>query len=131
MVRFSFPPDDFMKIGLELGGNWSEKSLGRTCDKTKKERLAEFFFVSKETMSELFEAIQDPSLGECCIAKPNPLDFLAGLYFLKMYPKKSGQAGFAGCTEKAGLEKAWKYVRAFQALKEQKVRKKKHTYIHT
>ena len=77
---------------------------------------------SKETMSELFEAIQDPSLGEHRIKKPNPSDFLAGLYFLKIYPKKSGQAGFAGRTEKTGLENAWKYVRAFQALKEQKVR---------
>jgi hypothetical protein len=121
MVRFSLPPDEFLNIGLRLGGNWSEKSLDRTCQKTKEERLGEFFFVSKETMSELFEAIQDPLLGDSCIEKPNPIDFLAGLYFLKMYPKKSGQAGFAGCAEKDGLKKAWRYVKAFQALKPQKV----------
>ena len=129
MVRFSLPPDEFMVIGLDLGGNWSKKALGRTCERTKEERLAEFFFVSKETMAELFEAIQDKSLGQFCIKKPKPIDFLAALYFLKMYPKKSGQAGFSGYTEKTGLKKAWKYVHAFQALKDKKVSCDCHTEL--
>ena len=70
----------------------------------------------------MFEAIQNPELGECRIEEPQPRELLAALHFFLKYPTKIAQAAFLGTSEKPALEKAWRYVRAFQALKKEKIR---------
>jgi len=61
-------------------------------------------------------------MGDNRIENPNPVDFLAACYFLKKYPTKFDQAKFLGCSERYGLEKAWRYVYAIKGLKEKKIR---------
>ena len=70
----------------------------------------------------MFCDIQHPDLGEHQIEKPDAVDFMAAFHFPKKYPTKDAQGGFCGFSGKRGLEKAWKHVRTFQALKEKKVR---------
>jgi hypothetical protein len=119
IIRFS--SEEFFELGVRFSGRWSEETLEKTCNATKEERLTDHLYASSKTITEIYRDIQSPDLGEFQIKKPDPVDFLAAFHFLKKHPTKSRQAGFIGCTEKAALVKAWRYLRAFQKLKEKKV----------
>ena len=105
-----------------LGGNWSDSTISNMSCKDRTAYFVDFFYVLPRTAAEVYRDIQHPDLGENQIKKPDPREFLGGLYFLKKYPSKKAQAGFIGSSEKYGLPKAWKYVEALQALKEKKIR---------
>jgi hypothetical protein len=120
-MLIEFSKKDFLKLGIALGGNWSDeqvKRMGLTC---KLGHFTDRFYADPKTMKEIFRDIQHPDLGEHCIKKPDPIDFLGAFHFLKKYPTKRTQAGFVACSDKFGLVKAWRYVRAIQALKEKKI----------
>ena len=120
MVKFS--KKDFLHLGISLGGHWSQDQVHRMSKTAKKDYFKSFYFASPLTMKEIFEDIQHPDLGQDQIAMPDPTDFMSAFYFLKQYPKKVEQGGFLGLSGKHGLAKAWKYVRAIQALKVKKIR---------
>ena len=119
-MKIQFPKKAFLELGLHMAG-FAMQTIENSCKATNNERLKDFYYVSTKTMKMLFYDIQDPDLGEACIAKPNPAHLLQALYFLKKYPTKIALAAFAKCTKKMALSRAWKYV-AVQALKDEKVR---------
>jgi hypothetical protein len=121
MAILKFSKNDFVQLGLQLASNWSNAAIERCSYTTNKGRMNDFYFASPRTLKEIFRDIQHPDLGKFQIKKPSPREFLAAFYFLKKYPTKIDQAGYLGCNEKYGLQKAWKYVESIQALKEKKV----------
>lgn len=118
----NFSHSEFCKIGLKFAGNWSDDCINALSHATTIRRMYDFFGASPKTISKLYRDVQDPVICAAPIAKPNPLDLLGGLYFLKKYPTKIAQAGFVGCCEKTGLAKAWRYVEAIQSLKENTIK---------
>ena len=93
-----FSKKDFLKLGIALAGNWSDeqvKRMGLTC---KLGHFTDRFYADPKTMKEIFRDIQHPDLGEHCIKKPDPIDFLGAFHFLKKYPTKQTQAGFVACS---------------------------------
>eukprot|EP00980_Cylindrotheca_fusiformis_P026122 scaffold15422_cov39-Cylindrotheca_fusiformis.AAC.1 len=105
-----------------MGGNWSDSQIQRMSMKDKEGHFRDRFYAHPRTFREMYRDIQHPDLGERCIKKPNARDFLSAFYFLKVYPTEKSLAGFNGCSNKHGLVKAWKYLRAIQALKGKKIK---------
>jgi len=119
-IRFS--KQEFLEVGTILGSSWSNEQIDRMTEKRKKQFFKNSFFASAKTVKEMFRDMQHPNMGDNRIENPNPVDFLAACYFLKKYPTKLDQAKFLGCSERYGLEKAWRYVYAIKGLKEKKIR---------
>ena len=111
----------FESLALQLAG-YSPETINKTCKATNADRLSDFCYAGTKTLKELFNDIQDPLLGEFQIKKPNPSHLVHALYFLKKYPTTHELAGRCGDgTEKTVINRAWRYIRAIQALKEKKI----------
>lgn len=120
VVKFS--KSAFLALSTTLAGNWKDEKVCRMGHSAQLEIFNDRFYASPKTIKQIFRDIQHPGLGKHCIQKPDPRIFLSAFYFLKKYPTKSEQGGFAGLSGKHGLKKAWKYVFAIQALKEKKIK---------
>lgn len=90
--------------------------------KAKLVHFTDRFYASPKTLKQIFRDIQHPDLNEHRIPEPDLQQFLSTFYFLKKYPTKESQAGFAALSGKHSLLIAWKYVKAIQALKEKKIK---------
>ena len=121
-MTISLSREEFLQLGVTLGGNWSNIQVERMSSRTRKEKFLDFFYASPKTIKQIFRDIQHQDLGENRIEKPDPCDFLGAFYFLKKYPTKQSQAGFLACSARVALPKAWQYVRAIQALKEKTIK---------
>lgn len=118
---FNLSEEEFKVLALQLVGH-SVKMIARTSDATNKRRLRDFCCTGTKTLQDLLNNIQDHSLGEFRIAKPNPSHLIYALYFLKKYPTAHEFAARCGVgTEKTVVSRAWKYVQAIQALKGHKI----------
>ena len=116
MIRY-IPKEQFEILALQLAGYNNNNRGGETS-----KRLKDFCYASTKTLEDLYRDIQNPELGEFQIKNPNPVDLIHTLYFLKKYPTAHEFSGRSGAgTEKTVLNKAWRYIRAFQALKERKI----------
>ena len=114
--------EEFKILALQLAG-WPKTTIDRTCEKTNNGHMKDFCYVGPKTIVDVFEDIQDPLLGEFAIQKPNPAHLIHALYFLKKYPTSHEFAArVQDGTEKTVMSRAWRYIRAIQALKEQKIR---------
>lgn len=120
IIKFS--EKDFLQLGLTLGGHWSDEYIAAMGARAIKDHFQDRFYAHPKTITGIFHDIQHEDLGINAIITPDPIDFLGAFYFLKKYPTKLSQSGFLGCSEKYGLVKAWRYVRAIQALKEKKIK---------
>ena len=89
---------------------------------TNLERFKDSYYATPKTLHDIFIDIQSPDLGEKRIKNPNSGDFLLAMRFLKKYPTKYDLSAISDTTEKTALLRVWKYVKAIQALKEEKVR---------
>ena len=116
-----FPEEHFTALALQLAG-FSNKTIARTCKATNNRRLKDFCYAGTKTLSNIFQDIQDQSLCEFCIPRPDPLYLVYSLYFLKKYPTTHELAARCDGTEKTVLAMVWKYIRAIQALKEKKIK---------
>lgn len=115
-----FAQEEFATLGLLLAG-YSNNTITSTCQETNDNRLKDFCYAGSKTLCCIYEDIQDPSLGEFRIAKPNPSYLVFALYFLKKYPTAHDFASRCDGTEKTVLSRAWRYIRAIQKLKEKKI----------
>jgi hypothetical protein len=113
--------DELRLLALHLAG-FDGETIARTNRAMNDLRLKDFCYAGTATIHNLLRDIQDPALGKFCIQKPNPSHLLYALYFLKKYPTAHALAGKCNQTEKTVLDRAWRYVRAIQALKERKIR---------
>ena len=117
-----FSSEIFANLGLQLAG-YSEDTIARTCNATNARRLKDFCYAGGESLEQIYQDIQNPNLLEHQITNPNPVDLIHALYFLKKYPTSHEFAGRCGTgTEKTLLNRAWKYIRAIQKLKDKKIR---------
>ena len=120
-MRFEISEKDFFNLGLIKAGH-SFKKIQRTCMETNLKRFKDSYYATPKTLHDIFIDIQSPDLGEKRIKNPNSGDFLLAMRFLKKYPTKYDLSAISDTTEKTALLRVWKYVKAIQALKEEKVR---------
>ena len=116
----TFGHEQFGVLALQVAG-YDDKTIERTNTATNTNRLKDFCYAGTKTILDIFHAIQNPSLGECRIAKPDPTHLIWSLYFLKKYPTVHDLAARCSGTEKTVLARVWRYARAIQALKETKI----------
>lgn len=81
------------------------------------------------TASQAFSEIQDQSLGEARIKKPNADYLLMALMWLNLYSTESQLAGQFKLDEKTVRKWIWSYLLAIHALKEKVVRKIKLYFL--
>eukprot|EP00980_Cylindrotheca_fusiformis_P021825 scaffold8664_cov53-Cylindrotheca_fusiformis.AAC.2 len=112
--------ESFFKLGLLQC--YDEKRINSTCHATNENRFKDSYYACPETVHQIFVAIQSPHLGDKRISSPIPSHLLGAFRFLKKYPTAHDLAGFCKCTEKTALTRAWRYIEAIQALKEQKIK---------
>jgi hypothetical protein len=67
-------------IALQIAG-YSNELIAKSCKATNANRLKDFCYASPKTIQDILKDFQDPSLGEFCIKKPNPLHLIQALYF--------------------------------------------------
>jgi hypothetical protein len=116
----SISPADWLHLGLEVTGF---NSIRQACrDEMKVERFRAHFGASPETCSAIFVDLQTTHIATARIAKPDVLYLLMAINWLKTYQTESQMAGTFKVDEKTVRTHIWKYVRAIQALKGQKVR---------
>lgn len=121
MVIFHFAEDQITLLGLQLAG-FTTRTIATTNAATNEKRLKDFCYAGSKSITQILNDVQDDSLGEFKIAKPNPSHLIWALYFLKKYPTAHDFSARCGDgTEKTVLTRAWRYVRAIQALKERKI----------
>lgn len=113
--------EEISMLGLSHAG-FSDEIINKSNKTTNDKRLKDFCYAGSKTISDLLKDIDDPLLGEFRIANPNPSYLIHALYFLKKYPTGHEFAGRCGGTEKTVLVRAWRYIRAIQALKEKKIK---------
>ena len=113
---------NWLNLGLEIVGFCPGRQ--NICLKTKLECFRTHFGVSPETLQAIFIDMQTTKITTACIPKPDAFYFLMAFHWLKIYPTEAQCAATFKCDEKTIHGKVWKYVRAIQALKGQKVRTK-------
>ena len=112
---------EFSLLGLQQAG-YSIESIQKSSRAENNKRLKDYCYATTNTLSSLFLDIQDPTLNEFCIHKPNPSHLISALYFLKKYPTIHELAARCGTgTEKTMMNRVWRYVKAIQALKTKKI----------
>ena len=112
---------DFSMLGLQQAG-YSIESIRKSSRAENDKRLKDYCYATTTTLSSIFLDIQDPTLNEFCIHKPNPSHLISALYFLKKYPTIHELAARCGTgTEKTMMNRVWQYVKAIQALKANKI----------
>ena len=117
-----FSEAEFESLALQLAG-FSNETIEKSSKATNANRFKDFCYAGGSTLNSIFEDIQHPNLGENRVKNPSPVDLIHALYFLKKYPTAHEFAGRCGNgTEKTVINRAWKYIRAFQALKRKKIR---------
>lgn len=116
----SISPADWLHLGLDLVGFRSTRQVCR--HEMNVERYMANFGASPETCSAIFLDLQTTHIPTARIDKPNVQYLLMAINWLKTYRTESQMAGTFKVDEKTVRNQVWKYVRAIQALKGQKVR---------
>ena len=117
----NFGHEQFGVLALQLAG-CDDRTTERTSAGTNANRLKDFCCAGTKTILDPFHAIQNPSLGECCITKPDPTHLIWSLFFSKKCPTTHDLAARCSGTEKTVLARVWQCARAIQALKETKIK---------
>jgi hypothetical protein len=120
MAAINVLPADFLAIGLEWAGFDASRQNGR--HETNVRRFVAFYGAYPETCSAIFTDFQTTQIFAARIPKPSVLNFLMTLFFLKRYNTEDVIAGTFKVDEKTARKWVWKYIRAMQALKAEKVR---------
>jgi hypothetical protein len=113
-----FTEEGFRLLGLQLAGFTNNEGATKA---TNDSRLKDICYAGTNTLLQLYGDIQDPTLGEFAIRRPDPEHLLQALYFLKKYPTAHDLAGRCKGTEKTVLKRVWRYIKAIQAMKEKKI----------
>ena len=122
MVLFHLTVDQITMLGLQLAGS-TATTITKTNAATNERRLGDPCYAGSKTISQLLNDVQDESLGEFKITKPNPSHLIWALYFLKKYPTAHDFSARCGDgTEKTVLLRAWRYIQAMQALEGRKIK---------
>jgi hypothetical protein len=115
----SIDPADWLRLGLESVGFSSTRQKGHR--EMNVECFLAHFGASPETCSAIFVDLQTTHIATARIAKPDILYLLMAINWLKTYPTEAQMAGIFKVDEMTVRTHVWKYVRAIQALKGQKV----------
>jgi hypothetical protein len=78
--------------------------------------------VSPETHQAIYVDLQTTEIATARIPAPDAFYFLMAFHWLKVYPTEAQSSAIFKCDDKTVRGEVWKYVRAIQALKGQKVR---------
>jgi hypothetical protein len=111
---------DWLSLGLEIVGFCPRRQ--NVCLKTKLERFRAHFGVSPETHQAIYVDLQTTEIATARIPAPDAFYFLMAFHWLKVYPTEAQSSAIFKCDDKTVRGEVWKYVRAIQALKGQKVR---------
>jgi DDE superfamily endonuclease len=104
--------------GLKSAGHpWTKDSL-ENATKLDYHRFRSAYGIGPNACLNVFEDIKSKGL----VRNPQIGPFLSALSWLKQYPTESNHAGHWGFSENTAREYNWMYVRAFQQLKEHKIK---------
>jgi hypothetical protein len=111
---------EILQLGLRYAG-FDIYRQQQVVKSTNVQRFRTTFGPLPKTASQLFDEIQDPSIGEAYIKKPNAVYFLMTLVWLNLYRTETALAGMFEINEKTVRRWTWLYTNAFQALKDKMV----------
>ena len=118
LVRLS--EDEILLLGLESVG-FDERRQQNTCDATNMTRFYASFGAGPKSCIQILESFQKTEVAAASIKNPNITYFFMTLNWMKTYKTETEMAGLFKTDEKRARERIWKYVKAIQALKSQKV----------
>ena len=110
--------DEILQLGLDAVGFDVRRQRNAN---TNMMRFSAFFGAGPKSSFEILSDLGTTVNINARISNPNPIDFLMAMNWLKTYKTEAELAGLFKVDEKTSREKAWKYVKAIQALKHQKV----------
>jgi hypothetical protein len=109
---------DIFGYGLERAGHpWTKDSLDKAT-KRDIDRFKAAYGIGPNACKNVFEDIRSYGL----VKNPMLEHFLMAVSWLKQYPSESNLAGRWQTSEKTASHHCWMYVRAFQKLKEHKIK---------